>query len=216
MLQRDQDYMNEAIRLALRTLYRKGDVVELRGWDKEKKVWVARCDYGIGLLNVLTCMDEELELECYMMLNPSGLPPTPLMIGGKGTWEHEVLLRRWFLLDCDPVRDYKIATEGQFQHALAVAKNAKAWLESYSWANIVMASSGNGVHLLVPCDLPNDAEAKATIRHIQVASALKFSNEHAKIECFCDADRITRAYGTVNRKGKETDTLKWRRSGIIE
>jgi hypothetical protein len=114
------------------------------------------------------------------------------------------------------LKRHKIATEAEFEAALLRIRAAKAWLESYGWVGITLASSGNGAHDLVPCYLPNDADAKQLIRVVQLACQLKFGTAEGKIECFDDADRNVRAYGTLNMKGEETAERKHRRSGIIE
>lgn len=114
------------------------------------------------------------------------------------------------------LKRHKIATDAEFEAALVVAREAKRWLESYGWVGITLASSGNGAHDLVPCYLPNDAASKQLIRMVQLACQLKFGTAEGKIECFDDADRNVRAYGTLNMKGEETAERKHRRSGIIE
>lgn len=114
------------------------------------------------------------------------------------------------------LKRHKIATDAEFAAALSAAREAKAWLESYGWTGITIASSGNGAHLLVPCYLPNDAESKRLVRAVQLACSLKFETAEGKVECFDDADRNVRAYGTLNMKGEETPERKHRRSGIIE
>ena len=43
----------------------------------------------------------------------------------------------------------------------------------------------------------------------------KFSTPDVECECFPDANRLVRAYGTVNMKGTETETLKYRKSEIL-
>jgi hypothetical protein len=82
----------------------------------------------------------------------------------------------------DPVYS-KIATEEEHQRALIVGKAAKKGLEDRGWYGIVMASSGNGVHLLVPIDLPNllpvgtvDEVPKKLVRDVQRIISTQYSN----------------------------------------
>ena len=203
------------IRTALKTLFRPEDMVELRGWDKQGATWTARYQYGRALLRMIEFMDGKLKLDCYYVLNPTNLPARDLAIGGVSTWEDNIPLRRWFLLDCDPKRPNKIATEDEYKLALDAAGEAKQWLEYCGYADIVMATSGNGVHLLTPIDLPNTPDSKRMIRHVQRAVSNQFSNPNVVIECFPDANRLVRAYGTLNRKGSESETMKYRRSSIL-
>jgi hypothetical protein len=157
-----------------------------------------------------------LDAIVYWVLNPTSLPPFPITANQSGTKEKDVPRRRWFLLDADPIRTDKIATEEQYQAALKQATGARDFMASeLEWEGVVMASSGNGVHLLVPVDLPNDEASKKEIHRAQKCISHRFSTPEVKIECFPDAARLVRAYGSLNKKGQETDTLKWRRSHIL-
>jgi hypothetical protein len=205
------------VRIAIKALYRPEDIIEVRAWDKNHKVYTGRYKYGKLLVRIIELFDGE-GCDVYTVLNPVSdkLGFRDMAEGGLCTWEQDIPWRRWFLLDFDPRRDHKIATDGQFGAALEAARRAKEWLEACGWAGIVMASSGNGVHLDVPCDLPNDSASKELVRKIQRIVATEFSNQDVEIECFPDANRLVRAYGTVNKKGMETELLKYRQSGILE
>jgi hypothetical protein len=206
------------IRGALDLLYRPGDVVEVRALHPELVPVVGRIPYGDGLQHVLETYDKLGDYDLYYVLNPVSLAASPMKEFNVGAKKHDVPWRRWFLLDADPVRNFKIATQEEFTAALLAMSKAKAWLESRGWSGIVTASSGNGCHLIVPCELPNDQESERLVKATQRVVSQKFSSERVIIECFSDADRITRAYGTLNRKGKESSAhgLVHRRSGVIE
>ena len=206
------------IRKAIDLLFRPGDVVEVRALHPPDAPTVGRIPYGEGLQHVLETYDELGDYDLYYSLNPVSLPVSIMKEFNFGSKKHDIPWRRWFLLDADPVRTCKIATQEQFDAARDAVSKAKAWLESRGWSNIVAASSGNGCHLIVPCDLPNDQESERLVKTVQHAVSKQFSNEHVVIECFPDADRITRAYGTINRKGAEDPArgLLHRRSRILE
>ena len=110
----------------------------------------------------------------------------------------------------------EINENGEIERTMDAMRAAKGWLIEQGFEQVVLANSGNGVHLVARCDLPNDRESKQLIRCAQNAAAKRFSDDHTKIECFPDANRIVRAYGTLNRKGTERPGLSWRRSGIVE
>ena len=205
------------VRAAIKALYRKGDTIEVRAWDKDHHIYTGRYKYGTKLVEIIELFDAE-GCDVYTVLNPVGtkLGLRDMSVGGLCTWEQDVPWRRSFLLDFDPKRSSKIATEEQFQAALAAAKAAKAWLEGMGWTGIVLASSGNGAHLDIPCDLPNDMASKEMVRKVQRVVSGKFSTPAVEAECFPDANRLVRAYGTVNKKGEETETLKHRLSGVLE
>lgn len=206
------------IRKALDLLFRPGDIVEVRALHPPEVPAVGRIPYGGGLEHVLETYDQLGDYDLYYVLNPVSLPASHMKEYNFGAKKRDVPWRRWFLLDGDPVRASKVATDDEFDAARQAMSNAKAWLESRGWSNIAVASSGNGCHLVVPCDLPNDVESERLVKAVQHAVSKQFSNERVVIECFPDADRITRAYGTLNRKGEEDTArgLLHRRSGIID
>jgi len=219
--------MSDGVRKAIRAMFQRGDIIEIRAWDKRGNKYVGRYPYGWGLIEAVDLIDDGHH-DIYVVSNPTKLEPVALRRFMFGTKEGDVKHWRRFLLDVDPVTVAKdIANDDELAHALEVARNAAAWLGSYGCEGIVIAGSGNGIHLLVPCDLPVSPESKQIVRRVQRAVSDRFSDERCKIECFNDADRLVRMYGTVNCKGREISMclldgtkreleLKHRRSGLIE
>jgi hypothetical protein len=205
--------ITEAIRAAIKAIYRPRDVVEVRAFALDGTKRVGRYPVGWELVRATERMD--IHSNVYWVLNPTGLPPIEMGTGQGGTTEKDVPRRRWVLLDFDPVRANKLATDSEYQKALETAIDARAWLLEEGWSKIITASSGNGVHLLLEVDLPNDEASKTAIRNAQRTIADRFNNPLVELECFPDAARLTRAYSTTNKKGAETETLKWRKSGIL-
>lgn len=205
----------EPIKTALMALYKKGDLIEVRAWDKQHNVYTGRYTRCKKLLEDIKLLNEDCDV--YYVLNPVGDKHglRDLSRGGLCTWEQDVPWRRFFLLDFDPKRECKIATHEQWLTSFDAACKAKTWLESFGFKGIVLASSGNGCHLLVPCELSNDAEGKEIVRKVQRIVANKFSTADVECECFPDANRLVRAYGTLNMKGTETVALKHRQSEIL-
>jgi len=206
--------VQEEIRKGIKALYRTGDVVEVRAFHPAGPPSVGRYTVGWELVRAIEKADKEGN-DVYYCLNPTSLPPIPLATGQSGTKEGDVPRRRHFLLDFDPIRTHKIASDAQHAAALKQATLARDFMEAKWAVRPTMASSGNGVHLLVPVSLPNDEPSKEIIRRAQRVIATKFNTDAVECECFPDAARITRAYATLNKKSKETAELKWRRSGLL-
>lgn len=204
------------VRHALKTMYRDTDIVEIRALKGKEIKRVGR--YPLGWDLVWTLETEEASgADCYFVLNPTPLTPIPMGTPpNSGTKEEDVLERRWFLLDFDPIRTEKLATVEMHETALSLAREAREFLNAEGFQGIVLADSGNGGHLLIPAEFPNDADSKALIRKTQRSIANKFTTKQTLVECFCDAARLVRAYGTLNQKGVETDTLKYRRSQVLD
>jgi hypothetical protein len=206
--------ITEEIRKAVKAIFRQGDVVEVRAFGADGSKRVGRYPLGWDLVRAIEAEDLAGR-DAYYVLNPTGLPPMPMADGGLGSKNEDIPRRRHFLLDFDPIRKHKIATEDQYQAALLQARQARGLME-HEWARIpIAATSGNGVHLLVSVDLSNDETSKELIKKTQTAISKKFSTPDVTIDVFPDAARLVRAYGSLNRKGQETETLKWRRSHIL-
>src|ERR1035437_3081632 len=95
----------EAIKAGLKALYRSGDVIEIRAFDRAgglRPSLTGRYKYGAALLNVLVQLDEQ-EYDLYYVLNPTPLAEKA-MEQGEGTKEIDVLTRRFIFLDGDSVR----------------------------------------------------------------------------------------------------------------
>lgn len=206
----------DEIKRGIKTVFKKGDIVEVRAWDKKHAVYTGRYLYGKELIKDLEMLDEE-GCDCYYVLNPVGNKHglRTVEAGGLCTWEADMPFRRSFLLDFDPKHDKRAATQEEWKDAFDTATRAKDWLQSYGYKGIILASSGNGCHLLVPCNLPNDAPSKELVRKVQRAVSDKFSTSTVVCECFPDANRLVRAYGSVNKKGEATEEIPHRLSGIL-
>src|SRR5271155_821582 len=206
--------MTDDIRAALKALFRPGDTIEVRAFGPGGIRRVGRYKLGWDLTRAIE--QENALCDVYFCLNPTTLPELPMTDGAQGTREGDVKERRHFLLDFDPIRPYKIATDEEFAAAKLQAELARAIIQAHMGGlSPIMASSGNGVHLLVPINMPNTPEVKERIKAYQKVIAKHFSTDKVVCECFPDAARITRAYGTFNKKAPETATLKWRRSGLL-
>ena len=206
--------ISEDIRAAIKAIYRKGDMVEVRAFGPGGIRRVGRYEFGWDLAKAIEA--ENALCDVYYCLNPTSLSALPMTDGAQGTREGDVPWRQHFLLDFDPIRPYKIATDEEFAAAKLQAELARAVIQAHmGGAAPIMASSGNGVHLLVPIDMPNTPEVKERIKNYQKTRATKFSTPKVVCECFPDAARITRSYGTLNNKAPETPTHKWRRSGLL-
>lgn len=206
--------VTEEIRRAVKALYRTGETVEVRAFAPDGTRRVGRYTVGWNLVKAIE-KENSLGRDTYYVLNSTGLAPIPIASGQQGSGEKHILWRRHFLLDFDPIRENKLATDKQYEAALAQATKARDFIRQEIGVMPLMASSGNGVHLLVPVDMPNDEASKDAIKKFQRIVAHKFNTSEVECECFADSARLVRAYGTKNFKGTETESLKWRTSGLL-
>lgn len=136
------------------------------------------------------------------------------------TADTDIIARHWLPLDFDPVRPAGISSTDE-EHALARgrAKQAGKWLVALGIAreSIVFADSGNGAHLLIRIDLPNNPESDAIVRKCLEAVSIRFSDDRVAVDLTSgNAARIWKVYGTVAAKGDNTAERPHRTAEILQ
>lgn len=134
------------------------------------------------------------------------------------TQDHDILRRRWLLVDCDPVKPAGVsASDEEKEAAWLKAQEVQQYLTGEGWPEPVVADSGNGYHLLYQIDLPNDDKSRLLVQDCLEALALRFDDEKVAIDTSVfNAARITKLYGTLAVKGDSTPDRPHRRSKILE
>jgi hypothetical protein len=134
------------------------------------------------------------------------------------TGDADILTRRWFPIDIDPIRPSGIsATDTEHEAAIKTARQIRAWLSQQGWPRPIMADSGNGAHLLYQVDLPNDDASRDLIKSCLQSLAKKFNNDQVKIdESIFNAARIWKFYGSLACKGDNVPERPHRRAHLIE
>ncbi|MCE9552870.1 MAG: AAA family ATPase [Planctomycetes bacterium] len=126
---------------------------------------------------------------------------------GEGVKDQDILLRRWLLIDIDPIRPQGVsATNNQKQAAIDLAGRVYPWLQEQLGSNcIVCADSGNGVHMLIRLDdVPADGQTRWVCENFLKLLDQQFSTSQAYVDkTTFNAARICTLYGTVKRKGSD-------------
>ena len=132
------------------------------------------------------------------------------------TSDGDVIRRRWLPLDFDPKRPSGIpATDAEHETAQHRARECRKWLDGLGLPLPVVGDSGNGAHLLVPIDLPNDDESKRLVERCLQAVNFHFSDEVVEVDTkVYNAARIWKLYGTLNAKGDGAENRPHRKSRI--
>jgi len=82
---------------------------------------------------------------------------------------------------------------------------------------IVYADSGNGAHVCVRIDEPNDPATTVLLRRCLAALDLIFSTEAVRVDLTTyNAARIWKLYGTLSKKGDDTRDRPHRRSCLLQ
>ena len=133
------------------------------------------------------------------------------------TADTDILRRRWFPVDIDPVRPSGVSsTDEEHNAALAAAERIAAYLKEQGFPAPIRADSGNGAHLLYRIDLPNDGSATEVVRGALATLDALFSNETITVDTANhNAARIWKLYGTLSRKGDNTPERPHRRAKVL-
>ncbi len=133
------------------------------------------------------------------------------------TSDKDVLHRRWIFIDFDPVRPAGISSSDE-ENTFALER-ATACREPLAQRGIpsMMANSGNGAHLLIPVDLPNDDASTELVRRFLALIDAKFSDERVKVDTgMVGASHLIKLYGTLACKGDNIPERPYRRSAIVD
>jgi len=133
---------------------------------------------------------------------------------GSLTKDHQVVDRRWLLIDLDAIRVQGVSsTEAEVTAAMIKADIIKADLTAKGWPDPVVSMSGNGYHLLYRVDIPCNKGDKSADEHDLLKRVLQglgaqYSDDsiHVDLTVF-NASRITKLYGTLVAKGDNCPEL---------
>lgn len=216
------------VRAAIKTLFPAGSLVELRipksksgtivgYFDDEDLLVDAICKYSGDVPAVYYTLNRPApEMACSLNTAASGRPSTS---------DNQIARRNWLLIDCDPIRldadgtplvkQTVSSTESEKAEALETMKAVHVYLQEKGWAAPISADSGNGYHLLYHLDLPNTDEVNNAIEDTLTHLSQKFSTDTVYIDTtVSNASRITKAYGSIAKKGIATVDRPHRKSSL--
>ena len=214
-------FNEEEIRKAITFLHPDGDIFEVRLVDGK---WNAA-----GVFDSADTLIEQLrsdwlspEANVYMTLN--GLNPACFDRKHKNQFiksmsptvsDNDVIGYDWLFIDVDPKRPSGTSsTKEQLQQSQMTAKRIYEFLRDRGWPEPIGANSGNGTHLLYKVQLTVDRE-KLVESVLQVLNML-FDDESMDIDMRTfNPSRICKLYGTVARKGANTEKRPHRMSSIF-
>lgn len=117
------------------------------------------------------------------------------------TADHDIVRRRFLLIDADAVRPAGIAASDA-EHAAALERvlQVRDWLATAGWPAPIAADSGNGGHAVYAIDLPTDDNG--LVKRCLEALAERFDDAVVKIDTSVhNPARIWKLYGTLAGKG---------------
>jgi len=122
------------------------------------------------------------------------------------TKKGDILRRRWFFADFDPVRDTNTAsTEAHLAAARDKARACATALVAMGWPAPTSACSGNGMHLLWAVDQPNEPESDTLFKRATDAIVHKWGDKIIGVDkSVHNAARIIKLWETKSVKGQDT------------
>ena len=133
------------------------------------------------------------------------------------TSDGDIIERTHVLIDLDPKRPAGVSAsneELEMAHRKAVA--VYNYLLDQGFTEPIVARSGNGYHVVVPCYMPATPETTELVKNFLRTLSVMFSDSHVEVdEKVFNAARICKLYGTTARKGASTPDRPWRLAEII-
>jgi hypothetical protein len=222
------NFDREDIMRTAQIFHEPGDVIELR-IPKAGRYKTISCyfDNASAFVDSTIGLSDEGFPGYYITLNPvhpdliARSSNTYTKYARETTADGDILRRAWLGIDLDPIRPAGISSnEAEHGAALEMAEEIRRWLiEEQGWpaGAFILADSGNGGHLTVKIDLPNDDAARDLVKHCLEALDFIFSDEKVKVDTSTfNAARIWKIYGTMARKGSNTDDRPHRMAKIMD
>jgi hypothetical protein len=211
------------IRRSLDVLFTPGDVIELRVLYSSR-----RTDSGyFADFDAAATAAEELDGRGPIYVTMNRVHPALLArarnrmreYARETTSDHDIVRIRHVLFDFDPERPAGISSSDE-EHAAALARaeDCRQWLidRGAPEGALIIADSGNGAHVLLRTDLPNDADHRALVARCTEAVAFRCAGAGVGVDLkTVNPARITKCYGTLAAKGDDTPDRPHRRSGLL-
>ena len=215
----------QEIRKGIEILFEPGQVVEVRVPRDKFGVIAGYFDDHDSLAETIKELSDERAYEgIYYTLNVfqkallARYGKNDLRDGAKNTTsDAEIERRRWLLVDLDPRRPKGISsTDQERKAAWEIAEKVSQWLKSLGWPEPVLARSGNGYHLLYLVNERDDQQTTELFKKCVGVVHQKFTTNEVDVDkTVFNAARIVKAYGSLARKGENTDERPHRFSRIL-
>lgn len=133
------------------------------------------------------------------------------------TNDNDIVSRSFVMIDCDPIRKSSVnSSEFEFNFAMQKARDIFRFLRDNGFEDAIVCNSGNGAHLQLAVDLPNDEETTNILKRFYQYLGQKFTDENVDIDQkVFNLGRLCKTYSTVAKKGANLPDRPWRQSKIL-
>ena len=134
------------------------------------------------------------------------------------TTDGDIVRRKFVMIDLDPTRAAGIsASDEEFEKAHLKAVAVYRYLIKSGFKEPMITTSGNGYHIYIPCDMPNDDEHTDLVKRFLQGLSKMFTDSNVEIdEKVYNAARIDKLIGTWAKKGSDSKDRKWRLAKFIK
>ena len=134
------------------------------------------------------------------------------------TTDGDITRRKLVLIDLDPNRAAGIsASDEEFEKAHLKAVAIYRYLMNEGFKEPLITKSGNGWHVYVACDMPNDDEHNELVKRFLQSLGKMFSDGKVEIdEKVFNPARIDKLIGTWAKKGANSQERPWRLATIVK
>ena len=205
---------------------KSGSLVEVRVIDSKGKIYSGYVKSVDAIINAIRPYDRmhvqiyftlnEINDGCYSRVQHDKI--IPVSSKEPTTGDNDIDRRKFVLIDLDPKRPAGVSStnaELELAHRLAVV--VYRFLITQGFSEPIICKSGNGYHIVIPCDMKSDDESKDVICKFLKAISMIFTDDKVDIdEKVYNASRICKLYGVTAKKGENTVERPWRQSEIIK
>jgi hypothetical protein len=125
---------------------------------------------------------------------------------GLAVKDADIVDRRFLLIDLDRADTNSPATDDEIEEVFAVAGHIEREYFFSKGRDPLTVASGNGAHIYLPINLPNDEASKLLCQKMLKALAAKYDTPTVKVDTgVFNAGRITKVLGSIARKGLELE-----------
>ena len=127
-------------------------------------------------------------------------------LNGLAVKDADIVRRRFLLVDVDRANTGAPATTDELDEIFQFAGQIEREYFFSKGLDPITVNSGNGAHIYIPIDLPNDEASKLQCQKTLQALAAKYDTPTVKVDTSVfNAGRITKVPGSIARKGLEVE-----------
>ena len=212
------------VRKTLNLIKGDGELVEIRILSANRKENIS--GYFKSIDKAIECLKKQdlSQSNVYFVLNRindacySRLQRDKFVLSKTTTGDNDIEVRDWILIDLDPKRPSGTSsTQEQVEKSLEKSSKIHNFLLEQGFPRPIIGFSGNGYHLLYRVKMKKNEDSNNLVKQFLLALDELFSDDVVEVDkTTFNASRISKLYGTVARKGLNTEERPHRMTRIVK